>query len=211
MQGIILFLFLISTYLMVVAKRMRALIRAFRYQSFFLFLATLAAAFSEKQGELFVVSGMILLIKVWLIPYYLEKTAQKIKVEGNLGLFVNSQLSLILALVLTYCSWALSRGLGFGDGRMESAAVTVALCGVFIGAFLMVSRMKAFTQVVGILAMENGVFLFASAVSGGMPFFAEIAVFFDVFISVIIMGIFVFRINKLFTHIDVDKLTRLRG
>jgi hydrogenase-4 component E len=75
----------------------------------------------------------------------------------------------------------------------------------------MVSRMKAFTQVVGILAMENGVFLFASAVSGGMPFFAEIAVFFDVFISVIIMGIFVFRINKLFTHIDVDKLTRLRG
>jgi hydrogenase-4 component E len=71
--------------------------------------------------------------------------------------------------------------------------------------------MKAFTQVVGILVMENGIFLFASSVSGGMPFFAEIAIFFDVFISVVIMGIFVFRINSLFTHIDVNRLSRLKG
>jgi hydrogenase-4 membrane subunit HyfE len=27
----------------------------------------------------------------------------------------------------------------------------------------------------------------------------------------VIMGIFVFRINKLFTHIDVNKLSRLKG
>jgi len=59
--------------------------------------------------------------------------------------------------------------------------------------------------------MENGIFLFASAVTGGMPFFVEIAIFLDVFISVLIMGIFVYRINKLFTHIDVNKLSQLKG
>jgi hydrogenase-4 membrane subunit HyfE len=53
--------------------------------------------------------------------------------------------------------------------------------------------------------------LLASIVSGGMPFFVEIAIFLDVFVSVIIMGFFVYRINKLFTHIDVNKLSHLKG
>jgi hydrogenase-4 component E len=196
---------------MVIAKRMPALIRGFRYQSFLLFLATLLAAFNEKQKELYLVSGMIILLKVFLIPYFLNLTSKKIKVDDNLGLFVNSQLSLVFALILTYCSWVFSVNLGFGHGGMQGVVVTVAFSVIFIGAFLMISRMKAFTQVVGILVMENGIFLFASSVSGGMPFFAEIAIFFDVFISVVIMGIFVFRINKLFTHIDVNKLSRLKG
>jgi hydrogenase-4 component E len=211
MQGIILFLLLASTYLMVIAKRMPALIRGFRYQSLLLFLATFLAAFNEKQVELYLVSGMILLLKVFLIPYFLNLTAKKIKVDENLGLFVNSQLSLVFALIITYCSWELCVNLGFGQGSLQSVAVTVAFSVLFIGAFLMISRMKAFTQVVGILVMENGIFLFGSSVAGGMPFFAEIAIFFDVFISVVIMGIFVFRINKLFTHIDVNKLSSLKG
>ncbi len=211
MQGIILFLLLASTYLMVIAKRMPALISSFRYQSFFLFLITFWAAFNEKEIELYVVSGMILLVKVFLIPYFLNLTAKKINLDENLGLFVNSQLSLVLALIFTYYSWVLSVNLGFVQVILQSVAVTVAFSVIFIGAFMMISRMKAFTQVVGILIMENGIFLFASSVSGGMPFFAEIAIFFDIFISVVIMGIFVFRINKLFTHIDVNKLSRLKG
>ena len=127
--------------------------------------------------------------------------------DENLGLFVNAQLSLVVALILTYCAWGLSVHLGFGHVSLQSAAVTVAFSVIFVGAFLMICRMKAFTQVVGILVMENGIFLFASSVSGGMPFIAEIAIFFDVFISVVIMGIFVFRINKLLRHIDVHKFS----
>jgi hydrogenase-4 component E len=53
--------------------------------------------------------------------------------------------------------------------------------------------------------------LLCEAVSGGMPFFVEFAIFFDVLVSVIILGIFVYRINKLFTHINVTKLTGLKG
>jgi hydrogenase-4 component E len=79
-----------------------------------------------------------------------------------------------------------------------------------IGLFIMIFRMKALSQVIGFLVMENGLFLVASAVSGGMPFFVEIAIFMDVFVSVVIFGIFIYRINKLFTHIDVSKLNTLR-
>jgi hydrogenase-4 component E len=211
MQVMILFAVLVLTYLMVIAKRVPALIRSFRFQSFFLFLATLLAAFKEKQVELYFVSGLIILVKVFLIPHFLNLMSRRIKIDENLGLLVNPQLSLLVALALTYSSWALSRNLGFSQGALGLAAVSVAFSVIFIGAFLMISRMRAFTQVVGILVMENGIFIFASAVSGGIRFFVEIAVFFDVFISVIIMGVFVYRINKLFTHIDVNKLAQLKG
>ena len=210
MLAIILFAGLVSTYLMVIAKRVPSLIQAFRYQSFFLFVITLIAGFSEKHIDLYVVAALILILKVFIIPHFLYLIAKRINVDEGLGLFVNPQLSLITALALTYCSWILSKSLTFSNDY-SWIAITVSFSMVFIGAFLMVSRMKAFAQVTGLLVMENGIFLLASSISGGMPFFVEIAVFFDVFISVIVMGLFVYRINKLFTHIDVNKLSQLRG
>jgi len=211
MMVIILLGILGSTFLMVMAKRMPALIRSFCYQSFFLFLIIFITAFKENRLDLYVVAGLIFALKVLVIPYFLSSTATKIKVSESLGLFINSQLSLIIALVLTYFSWMFSKNLGFTGEYFSGIAITVAFSQVFIGAFLMISRMKAFTQVIGLLVMENGIFLLGVSIEEGMPFFVEIAIFFDVFVSVIVMGLFVYRINKLFTHIDVNRLSRLKG
>ncbi len=211
MQIIILFGILASTYLMVIARRMPALIRGFRYQSAFLFLLTAMLAYREGHADLYIVAGLVLILKVLVIPRLLTSVAKKIKLDENLGLFINSQISIVIALGLTYCSWLLSIKLGFSYVHSLPGAITVAFSVVFIGAYLMISRMTAFTQVIGLLVMENGIFLLASSISGGMPFFVEIAIFFDVFVSVVIMGLFVYRINNLFTHIDVSKLSQLRG
>lgn len=210
MGEIFLFAILGLTYLMALTKRMPALIRGFCCQSFMLFLVTARAGFEEKSGDLYIVAFFILILKVLVIPFLLKRVSARIRVEESLGLFVNPQLSLAIVLAFTCLSWVFAGSLGFSPDY-KRAAVSVSFCVVFIGAFLMIFRMKAFTQVVGLLVMENGVFLFASFVSGGMPFFVEIAIFLDVFVSVIIMGMFVYRINRLFTHIDVNKLTRLKG
>ncbi|MBU0630080.1 MAG: hypothetical protein KKC80_04080 [Candidatus Margulisbacteria bacterium] len=75
----------------------------------------------------------------------------------------------------------------------------------------MIFRLKALAQIIGLLVMENGIFLLGIALAGGLPFLVEIAVFLDVFISAMIMGVFVYRINRLFTGIDVSRLNRLKG
>ena len=210
MQVIILFGVLVCTYLMIMAKRISALICSFRYQSFFLFLATFTVAWHEQQTELFIVAILLFAIKVCAIPYFLYRIINRIKVNEDLGLFINAQLSLIWALVFTYLSWVFARHLPASGGGKE-IMLAVAFFVVVSGVFLMIFRMTALAQITGLLVMENGLFLLASTVSGGMPFFVEIAIFFDVFVSVIIMGFFVYRINKLFTHIDVNKLSRLKG
>ena len=211
MQGIILFGILVSTYLMFVAKRMPVLIVSFRFQSFFLFLVTLIMALSEHQLDLYIVAGLLFIIKVLLIPYLLYRVMKKMKVSEAIGLFINVQLSLVCALGFTYLAWLFSARLIAPTSQVQTGILAIAFLGVLAGLFLMISRLSALAQIVGLLVMENGLFLLACAVSGGMPFFVEIAIFFDVFVSVVIMGFFVYRINKLFTHIDVNKLSNLKG
>ncbi|HQP91810.1 MAG TPA: hypothetical protein PLU24_03965 [Candidatus Omnitrophota bacterium] len=201
---------LLSTYVMVTSKRIPSLISCFRAQSFFLFLVTLGFAMRERKTELFIVAGLLVLMKVVLVPAFLNKLVKKIKVAQTLGLFMNPVLSLISALLLTYAASVFSSKFIGGSGA-PYAAFVVSMTMVLVGFFLMIFRMKAISQIVGMLVMENGIFLLASSLSGGMPFIVEIAVAFDVFVCVIIAGIFMYRINKLFTHIEVSRLTDLRG
>lgn len=197
--------------MLVLATRMPALVRYFRYQSFFLFLATLGLALEEHQLSLYVVAGLVFVIKVIVIPVFLKLTMEKIQVKDDLGLIVNVQISLLLALIFTGVSWLFSKQLIEPYSIALAIIPAVAFFVTLTGMFLMICRLTALAQIVGLLVMENGIFLLAAAVLGGMPFFVEIAIFFDVFVSVMIMGFFVYRINKLFTHIDVNKLSRLRG
>lgn len=211
MQALILFGILASTYLMVIAKRMPALIRSFRYQSLCLFFLTVVIASREHRLDLYIIAGLLFVLKVSLIPHLLYRIIRRIKANEDLGLFVNAQLSLLWALAFTYAAWAFTVHFMAPGTAIQAGMLAVAFFVVLAGMFLMIFRMTALAQVIGLLTMENGLFLLASTVSGGMPFFVEIAIFFDVFVSVLIMGFFVYRINKLFTHIDVNKLSRLKG
>jgi len=206
-----LFCMLTAAYGMLSAKRMTALIANFRLQSFFLFVLTLREAAKAGNAGLYIVAGLLFAVKVLAIPVFLFKIAKNIKVSENLGLLVNSQLSLAAGFLFTWGGWAFSRQLFGGRPVLMYTFTAVAFAVMAMGMFLMMFRMAALAQIVGLLVMENALFLLCEAVSGGMPFFVEFAIFFDVLVSVIILGIFVYRINKLFTHINVNKLTNLRG
>ncbi|MDD4955006.1 MAG: hypothetical protein PHP17_03080 [Candidatus Omnitrophica bacterium] len=209
------YIFLISillvTYYMVIVKRLPALISGFRLQSFLLFLITASFAFYEKEAALYIVAVLILFLKVILIPNFLKGISRKIQVNENLGLFLNPQLSIVVVLILTYLSYLFTFKVMTFTDKMQSATFALTLCIVLTGLFIMIFRLKAITQIVGLLVMENGLFLLAVTMCKGMPFLVEMSIFLDVFISVIILGIFVYRINALFTHIDVNKLSNLRG
>jgi len=201
---------IIMSYSMVTAKRMTSLIASFRMQSLFLFLATFFMAMKEKSVELYIVAGLLLLLKVVLIPKFLSDIVKKVKMEEGIGLFLNPLVSLLIAVFLTYISYIFTTRVIIFEADAQALSFSASLSVTMIGLFIMIFRMKALSQVIGFLVMENGLFLVASAVSGGMPFFVEIAIFMDVFVSVVIFGIFIYRINKLFTHIDVSRLNTLR-
>jgi len=192
------------------AQKFSGLLRSFRYQSLFLALLTLLAAYRGNSIELYFVGGLILAIKVILIPQLFQSLIKNIKVSDNLGLFVSPQLTLFSAVVLGLIAWSFASFI-IRVSFLDRVIVSVALFAMLVGILLMVTRIKALAQVIGLLMMENGVFLSATVIPGGTPFFIEIAVFFDILVSAMILGLFIYRIKAIFTHIDISKLSGLKG
>ncbi|MFA6431438.1 MAG: hypothetical protein WCV91_03540 [Candidatus Margulisiibacteriota bacterium] len=192
------------------AQKFSGLLRSFRLQSFFLALLTLLAAYRSNSIELYFVGSLILIIKVLLIPHLFQTLIKGINVSDNLGLFVSPQLSLFSAGILGIVSWSFSNQIMHGTD-LGQLIIGVSFFVMLVGIFLMISRIKALAQVIGLLMMENGVFLAATVIPGGAPFFIEIAVFFDILVSAMILGLFIYRIKAIFTHIDISKLSGLKG
>jgi len=208
---LLLFALLITSFLLVVAKRVIALINYFTMQSLALFLLMLILAYAQNGVKLYLVAGLIFFLKVMLIPFFLKRIMRKIKVEEKLGFYVNPAISVLIALVLVYLSYVFTTKLLHITEALAQGAFSVAISIIFIGMFLMISRIKALVQIIGLLVMENGLFLAAISVSGGMPFLVEVVIFFDVFVSVVILELFVYKINNAFEHIDSNKLKGLQG
>ena len=96
------------------------------------------------------------------------------------------------------------------DGRLQGAS-TDDLATLLIGLFVIVSRRKAITQVLGYIVVENGIYALGVALVGDVPLLVELGVLLDVFVAVFIMSIAAYHISREFDHIDVDQLDRLKG
>ncbi len=203
------FLF-ITVLMMAGAKRTATCIMLFAAQCAIITAQIVALAFLHGSGEAFVVAAMVLLVKVIAIPYALVRISRRLKVSPTVSASTSSGLSIFIVAVLILLAFAVvqpyARAFAL-DSEMLAAATAIVLT----GGFLMVSRRKALMQVIGLLVLDNGIFLAALTTTFGMPFVIEMGIFFDLLMCVLLMGVFVFRIRETFEHVDVSRLRRLRG
>ncbi len=203
------FLF-ITVLMMAGAKRTATCIMLFAAQCAIITAQIVALAFLHGSGEAFVVAEMVLLVKVIAIPYALVRISRRLKVSPTVSASTSSGLSIFIVAVLILLAFVVvqpyARAFAL-DSEMLAAATAIVLT----GGFLMVSRRKALMQVIGLLVLDNGIFLAALTTTFGMPFVIEMGIFFDLLMCVLLMGVFVFRIRETFEHVDVYRLRRLRG
>jgi hydrogenase-4 component E len=203
-------LLFITLLMMASAKRISSCIFLLGAQAGVLTAQILALAFVHRSAEAYIVAAMVFVIKVLAIPLALFRIVEKLNAPRDVSSSTTSAQSVFmvagLILLSFYAVRPYAQTLGVEKGML---AASVAL--ILTGAFLMVSRKKALMQVVGLLVLENGIFLAALTTTFGMPLIIEIGIFFDLLMGVFLMGLFVFRIRDTFDHLDVSKLRKLRG
>jgi len=209
MQLLIAFI-LVSTFMILGSTRLYSCVRAFGIQSFLLACVAGIVAYSTGKYDIYIVALLTLIIKSAVIPYIFIYIIREIKVKKEIELYVNISPSLIIGGTLVVISYYLIRSISI-ISELSSLALSASMSLVSIGLFIMISRKKALMQMLGILIMENGLFLGAISLTNGMPLLVELGIFFDVLIGVLIMGILIFRINKTFESIDTDLLKNLIG
>jgi len=203
------FLF-ITVLLIAAAKRINRCIKLFAIQCAVITAQIAALAFMRHSAEAFAVAAVVFLVKVLAIPYALLRISRQLKVTPAVVVSTTPVQSVFIVAGLMLLAFAVvqpyARAFAL-DSEMLAAATAIILT----GGFLMISRKKALMQVIGLLVLENGIFLAALTTTFGMPFVIEMGIFFDLLVCVLLMGIFVFRIRETFEHVDVSRLRRLKG
>lgn len=204
-------LMLVLQLLLVVQRMIITNIRLFALQS--LLLAAIAAVVAYAYGawHLLVVVVLTLLGKVIFLPWLLTRLVRRIKIEQEVRPFVNMPASMLICGTLTVVATVVARPFTSLE-RLGSNTLAVALTLLLTSLFLMCNRRKAITQVLALLTTENGVMLAAIALTAyRMPLVVEMAIFIDVIVGVMVLGLLVFRIRESFDSMDVSKLNQLKG
>jgi hydrogenase-4 component E len=95
-------------------------------------------------------------------------------------------------------------------GPATAQAVPAAIALMLVGLLMMVTRRKALSQVLGLLTLENGIYLAALVATRGLPLAVELAVAFDVLVGALLLAILTQRISQTFRSTNTDRLNALR-
>ena len=160
-------------------------------------------------GEHFGLSAINMLVKGGLMPILLTYALKKSKAVKELEPLVSFGKSIAIVFAITLASFYFCEMKGIDCAVATRLAVPLAFATIATGLFLIVSRRKAITQVLGFLVFENGISVFAASIAMEYGLIVELGILLDVFVLVFILGIAIFEINRTFSSIDTDKLNRL--
>ena len=166
---------------------------------------------SAHLAHVLIIAASALALKAILIPRLLMRALRDAGVRRDVEPFVSLHLSVLLAGVLVGLSFWLATVLALPVAGSTHLFVPTAFATFLIGFFVLVSRRKAITQVIGYLLIENGAYVFGQSLAAQMPFVVELGLLLDLLVGVFVMGIVILQINHEFDHIDVDQLNTLKG
>ena len=187
-----------------------AYVNAFTWQSLVLAAIAATVGWFAGQRELYLVAALLVVVKGVAIPWLLRRMERRFGTERELAPYVNTATSLVVAGLLVLFGYAVMRPVVAASELPTRAAMPLAMGLVLVSLFVVVSRKKALTQVIGFLMLENGIALLALLGAYGIPLIVELGVFLDALMGFLVMQIFVYRIHETFETIDVDQLDRLR-
>lgn len=180
-------------------------------QSAIIAVACLVVGMSHGGGLHGFLPGILTIaVKVIFIPYAILKVVNELRDEREIATDINVNYSTAVA--------AASLGLSYMviDGILPNAAegrdiVASSMFMIMTGLTLMVMRSRAIMQMLGLITMENGIYLLGLIMTEGLPLIIELGIFLDVLIAVVILVILTTRLRLSFKTTDTNVLDKLKG
>jgi hydrogenase-4 component E len=203
----ILIVLLLTNFFILGTANLRASIRAVAVQGVLLSLLPLQVE-SHPTVRLFLLMGATMAIKGFVIPALLLKALRDVHIRHEVELYLGFVPSLLLCAVSTALALLYSDRLPLAVGDRGTMYVPAALATVFAGFLVLTTRRKAISQVTGYLVLENGIYVFGLLLYQAMA--VEIGVLLDLLVGIFVMGIVLNHIQREFSSLDTERLSRLR-
>lgn len=208
MNSLVIFSFL-AAFLLTRVTSLRTAVIILAFQSAVVASACVAIGFETGQLHMYLAALMTIVIKVGYIPYSLYQTVGRIRGEReDRPILGPNQSSLASALAIVLAYMLIDRALP-GIVTRDSLAASIAL--FLIGLLLIMTRRQAVMQIVGLITMENGIYLLGLSVVQGLPLVIELGVFLDILVAVIVLVLLTYRLRVSFLSTDTTQLRNLKG
>ena len=191
------------------SSRLRAVIRAVALQRALLGLLPLVVH-QHWSAEVIGMSLATMLLKAIIIPTMLMRALREAQIKREVEPLIGLLPSMILGAAATGFAMVFASGLPLTGVHTAPLLVPASLATVLVGFILLTTRVKAISQVIGYLVLENGIFLFGMLLLEAMPMVAEMGVLLDLFVGVFVICIIVNHINRAFASLDTRRLAELK-
>ncbi len=148
-----------------------------------------------------------LVFKAIIIPAILIYVIRKTKINRvtssstQFGSLVMSIVALVASCTITYY---------MHNDSTDIISFGVALYALLSGLILIVVRKRVFAHLVGFLVIENGVFLFSMAIGVELPMLINLAIMLDILVSILVLGMFLRRMDNDMNTDESDALTSIK-
>jgi hydrogenase-4 component E len=203
-------LLLLSSFAMLSQRRILSLVNLFALQGAVLSASTAIVAYTSGATHLYASALLSLILKVIMLPWILHRLIARLDVRWDTETQLNIPATMLVGIVIVVFAFALAQPIAQLSATVTRGTLGIALAVVLLSFLMMITRRKAVSQVIGFLAMENGLFFAATSATYGMPMVVELGVALDVLVGTLILGVFFFQIREQFDSLDLHHIEQLR-
>lgn len=208
MTNVLLIIFIMTLLYIAIANRIVTFVRILSLQGFILFGVAFLQLKDIETWNLVLILLETVVFKAIAVPVFLGYLIRRNRITRESEPYLPHFVSLLIVTAIIVLTVLLANSIK--DSNLEKIFFIVSLSTLFSGLYLIASRKKIITHVMGYLMIENGVFVLSLAAGNEMPDLVNLGIMLDVFGSVLILGIFFNKIGDIFKVAEVDRLSNLK-
>ncbi len=197
-------------FLLLATDPLRASVRWVAWQGWVVGCLPLLVPSTRPWPQLLGLALASMVLKGLVIPGFLLRGLREVRTRHDGRSPTGVFLALLAGLACFGASLPLGSRLPAPAPGLSRFALPAGFFTAATGLLLLAGRGLALFQVVGYLALENGIYVLGVSLALEQPLLVETGVLLDLFVAAFLMGILVFHIQRAFDHIDTDQLTLLK-
>ncbi len=188
---------------------LRAIVSALALQGIALGAAAGVLAAHEHDGGLALTAALVLGAKGVVIPALLRRVVRADPASRETSPSINVTASLVASAVLIVLAFLVSVHITALAPSPASRLAPLGIATVLLGFFLLVTRRKAVSEIVGLLLVDNGIALVTFLLTSGVPLVVELGASLDVLLVVVVLRVLATRLHARYGAFDLDQLRDL--
>jgi hydrogenase-4 component E len=201
---------LLLSFVMLGSRWLNNYLYAFGAESWVIAALSAAVAYYGNYSELYFIAALTALFRGVLLPYLIWRIIRRLNVSREIHVMVQPSATLVIGAFLVMFALTVSFRVAT-EFHLELTVAVLALAVMLsmklIGFLMLAVRHEAVSQILGLLILENGIFLGSQILVPGMPLLIELVILFDLLIIVACFGVLV---GYLQTHVGTTSTLGLK-